>query len=135
MLIGELAARTAVTAKTLRFYEREQLLPEPQRTSGGYRDYEPDAVGRVTFIRQAQAAGLTLAQIGQILAIRDDGQAPCAHAAQLIDQQLENVERRLTELQATRKQLRQLAERARRLDPDDCTDLCHIIQRDNPDTP
>lgn len=128
MLIGELGDRTGVTPKTLRFYERERLLPEPPRTSGGYRDYEPDAVDRVTFIRQAQAAGLTLAQIGQILAIRDDGQAPCAHAAQLIDQQLEDVERRLTELQATRGQLRQLAERARRLDPDDCTDFCHIIQ-------
>lgn len=134
MLIGELAEHTGVTPKTLRFYERERLLPEPPRTSGGYRDYPPDAADRVTFIRQAQAAGLTLAHIGQILAIRDDGRAPCAHATQLIDQQLRDVERRLTQLRATRSQLKELADRARRLDPDDCTDFCHIIQPDRPNT-
>lgn len=133
MLIGELADRTGVTPKTLRFYEREHLLAEPQRTSGGYRDYQPDVADRVAFIRQAQAAGLTLAQIGQILAIRDDGRAPCEHATELIGQRLEDVEGRLAELEATRDQLRQLAHRARRLDPDDCTDYCHIIQPDSPD--
>lgn len=128
MLIGELAQRTDVTPKTLRFYEHEGLLPEPERTSGGYRDYRSDAIDRVGFIRRAQASGLTLRQIGQILDIRDDGRTPCAHTSDLIGHRLAEIEQRLAELQATRDQLRLLADRARQLDPEDCTDYCHIIQ-------
>lgn len=60
MLIGEVAEATGVSTKALRFYEDEGLLHEPDRTSGGYRDYRPDVIDRVVFVRQAQAAGLTL---------------------------------------------------------------------------
>jgi DNA-binding transcriptional MerR regulator len=76
MLIGELATATGVSTKTLRFYEADGLLFEPDRTSAGYRDCADTAIDRVVFIRQAQAAGLTLAQIRQILTIRDGGQPP-----------------------------------------------------------
>jgi hypothetical protein len=54
---------------------RERLV-----TPAGYRDYAPDVLARIDFIHRGQAAGLTLAQIGQILAIREDGQAPCEHS-------------------------------------------------------
>jgi MerR family transcriptional regulator, copper efflux regulator len=128
VLIGELAARTGVPPRTLRFYESQRLLPEPPRTAGGYRDYDPEAADRVAFIRHGLASGLSLRQIGEILAIRDDGHAPCAHATSLIHQRLAEVEHRLAELEATRDQLRQLAERARYVDPDDCLDYCHIIE-------
>lgn len=127
MLIGEVAERTGVTAKTLRFYERAGLVPEPERTGGGYRDYGPQVLDRVAFIRHGQAAGLTLRQIGQILEIRDAGRAPCEHATAIIDRRLIEVEERLVELRATRAQLRRLADRARRLDPEDCGSYCHII--------
>lgn len=120
MRIGELAAAAGVTAKTLRFYEAEGLLHEPSRTSAGYRDYGPAAVARVRFVRQAQAAGLTLRQIGEILEVRDGGQAPCRHAADLVEQRLAEVEQRLRELRATRAQLRGLRERLEALDPADC---------------
>ncbi|MPZ27454.1 MAG: MerR family DNA-binding protein [Micromonosporaceae bacterium] len=128
MRIGELARRTGTTAKTLRFYEGEGLLPEPARTRSGYRDYPTDALDRVTFVRDAQKAGFTLRQIGQILHIRDGGQPPCAHVGQLIDQRLDEVERRLAELQQTRTHLRELAHRTRQLDPADCGGYCEIIQ-------
>ncbi len=120
MLIGEVAHATGVTAKTLRFYESDGLLPEPARTAGGYRDYPTEAVGRVTFIRQAQAAGLTLAQIREILAVRDDGQPPCEHVAALVGERLREVERRLEELQGTRRELLALRQRLDELDPADC---------------
>ncbi|MEX2549002.1 MAG: heavy metal-responsive transcriptional regulator [Nitriliruptoraceae bacterium] len=120
MLIGELAGATGVTAKTLRFYEADGLLPEPVRTSGGYRDYPSEAVRRVTFIRQAQAAGLTLAQIREILAIRDDGHPPCGHVAELVEERLSEVERRLEELERTRRELLALRRRLEGLDPSDC---------------
>lgn len=116
-----------MSTKTLRFYEREGLLTEPARTSGGYRDYSPSAAERVRFIKDAQAAGFILAQIGEILAIRDDGQPPCDHVATLVDQRLAEVEQRLQELESVRDQLRDVAARTHRYTPDDCDGYCGLI--------
>ena len=127
MLIGEVAQRTGVTTKALRFYEREGLLPEPERTDGGYRDYDPEAVERVAFIKDAQAAGFTLTQIGEILALRDEGQVPCGHVADLVERRLAEVDRRLRELRHIRKQLLTIADRADGFDPDDCDGYCGLI--------
>jgi MerR family copper efflux transcriptional regulator len=77
-------------------------MPAPPRTSTGYRDYSADAAARLTFIRDAQAAGLTLAEIRSVVAIRDDGQAPYAHVADLIGQHLTQIEQRLAELAQAR---------------------------------
>lgn len=129
MLIGELARETRTTAKTLRFYEDEGLLPEPGRTPSGYRDYSRGALDRVVFIRAAQAAGFTLRQIGQILAIRDGGQPPCEHVGQLIGDRLDDIDKRIAELQQTRAHLQDLARRTRAFDPADCDGYCGIIQQ------
>ena len=120
MLIGEVAQATGVTTKTLRYYEAEGLLPPPARTAGGYRDYPPATIDRVAFIKRAQAAGLTLAQINEVLVIRDAGSAPCAHVATLVDERLDAVDRRLRELQDTRRELLDLRKRLDELDPTDC---------------
>lgn len=127
MKIGELAERTAVSAKTIRYWESEGLVPEPSRTASGYRDYHDDAADRLEFIRRCQTAGLTLAQIRQILDISDTGTAPCEHVAAVVAERLAEVEARLTELEATRAQLRRLVERAARQDPSDCEGFCSII--------
>lgn len=129
MRIGELATATGVTTKTLRFYESQGLLAEPGRTPAGYRDYPDAAIGRVAFIRQAQTAGLTLAQIAQILAVRDDGHPPCGHVAELVEHRLDEVTRRLDELERTRAELLALRQRLSTLDPDDCHDdaICAAI--------
>lgn len=129
MLIGELAEATGSTTKTLRYYEQIGLLHEPDRTSGGYRDYDAEVVGRVTFIRQARSAGLTLRQVAEILAIRDDGRVPCGHVGELVDDRLAEVDARLRELRRTRRQLRELRGRLDRLDPADCPagDICAAV--------
>ncbi|HVL99828.1 MAG TPA: heavy metal-responsive transcriptional regulator [Egibacteraceae bacterium] len=129
MLIGALADATGVPAKTLRYWEAQGLLREPARTHGGYRDYPDDTAERVAFIRHAQAAGLTLRQIREIVAIRDGGKAPCAHAADLVDERLTEVEARLRELEETRTALRGLRRRLRALDPADCdpASVCSAI--------
>jgi len=129
MLIGHLAAATGVTTKTLRFYEDEALLAAPARTPAGYRDYPDEAIDRVRFIRHAQAAGLTLDHIGQVLTIRDGGEPPCDHVARLVDQRLADVERRLAELEHTRTELHALKLRLDDLDPADCDDtgICVAI--------
>ncbi|MDL4770718.1 heavy metal-responsive transcriptional regulator [Actinomadura xylanilytica] len=129
MRIGVLAAQAGVTAKTIRFYEDAGLLPEPPRTSGGYRHYPEEAVLRLAFIRDAQAAGLSLAEIRGVLAIRDGGQAPCAHVTDLIDQHLAQVEQRLVELGQARDALRALKRRAAATDPANCGsgEVCTIL--------
>ena len=98
MRIGEVAQASGTTAKTLRYYEDVGLLPDPDRSPAGYRDYGPEVLDRLHFIRRGQAAGLTLAQIGQVLAIRDRGQAPCQHVTDLLDTRLAVIDRQLAEL-------------------------------------
>ncbi|GEL19206.1 heavy metal-responsive transcriptional regulator [Pseudonocardia asaccharolytica] len=129
MRIGVLAQRGGVTAKTVRFYEEAGLLSEPPRTSAGYRDYPEGAVARLGFIRDAQAAGLTLAEIRGVLAIRDGGLVPCRHVTDLIDQHLAQIEQRLTELAQARDVLRRLQRRAATTDPAQCAsdEVCSIL--------
>jgi len=98
MKIGELATQGAVTAKTIRFYEDAGLLPPPARTLSGYRDYATETIDRLAFIRQSQAAGLSLQQIKQILAITDRGDAPCTHVRQLLSTRLDGVRAQIAEL-------------------------------------
>jgi len=128
MRIGELAAAVGVPAQTIRFYEPRGLLPEPARGANGYRYYPDQSTSRVAFIRAAQAAGLTLTEIG-IIDLRDDGHLPCAHVTNLIDAKLADVRGRMRDLAALATGLEQLLDRSHHLDPADCTDtdICHII--------
>ncbi len=129
MLIGELAHAAGATTPTIRFYERQQLLPTPLRSGNGYRDYNTADLDRVRFIRAAQSSGLSLAEIRGILDIRDDGQPPCRHVSDLIDNKLAEVRRRMAELVALEQELQRLGERARLLNPAECgdSDICRII--------
>lgn len=120
MRIGELAAAAGVSAKTVRYYEAEGLLPEPDRAPNGYRDYDGGDVDRVVFVRQAQAAGLTLRQIREVMAIREQGRPPCSHVADLVEARLAEVEQRLRMLRETRRRLLDLGRRLDELDPADC---------------
>lgn len=129
MRIGDLAAAGGVTAKTVRYYEQAGLLPPPPRTPGGYRDYPTSAVTRLAFVRDAQHAGLTLAEIRGILTLRDSGEAPCDHVTGLIGRHLEEIDRRMAELRTTRTALRELARRAAETDPAICMEagICSIF--------
>lgn len=112
-------------------------MPPPPRTSSGYRDYPPAAAARLTFIRDAQHAGLTLAEIRSILVLRDSDEAPCGHVTDLIHQHLEEINRRIAELRKTRTALRDLAQQAAETDPQSCSDadtICRIISPPPPAT-
>ena len=128
MRIGELADQSGVSAKTLRFWESAGLLADPARTPSGYRNYDPEVLERLNFIRHAQAAGLTLAEIRQVLAIADGGEPPCGHVTDLIDQHLTEVVDRIRDLTETRALLHHLAQRAADQDPADCDGYCAILQ-------
>jgi DNA-binding transcriptional MerR regulator len=119
--IGELADAVGTTTKTLRFYEQQGLLPEAERTPAGYRDYPPEVVPRIDFIHRGKAAGLTLAQIREILQIRDHGQPPCGHVRDLLDTRLADLDAQIYRLVALRDTLAQLRNHAATLEPTTCT--------------
>lgn len=102
MRIGEIAKATGTTTKTLRFYEAAGLLSPAGRSPAGYRQFGDDAVDRLDFIRRGRTAGLSLAQIRQIIEIRDTGTAPCRHVRDLLGSRLEALDRQISELQALR---------------------------------
>lgn len=111
MRIGELAAATGTTTKTLRFYDTAGLVHPSTRSPAGYRDYDAHAVDRVGFILRGRAAGLTLAQIREILDLRDAGTAPCDHVQRTLDQQLATLEQHIAELTALRETVASLRRR------------------------
>lgn len=129
MKIGELAAQVDVSAKTIRYYEGIGLLRSPSRTSSNYRDFADDAIERLRFIRDSQAAGLTLAEIGSILDMKDAGQSTCAHTRDLIHRHLDEIDGQIEALKAARTEMEALARRADSLDPGACSDphRCQVI--------
>src|SRR5512132_3960055 len=105
MRIGTLASALGITSKAVRFYERSGLLKEPARTESGYRQYGPDDLKRLRFIRQAKDLGFTLTEIGSMLRMHDAGQAPCAEVIAIAERHLAGVESEIQRLQRFRRQL------------------------------
>ena len=129
MRIGELANQTGVSTKTIRYYESIELLAEPPRTASGYRDYGDDVRERLTFIRDAQASGLSLGEIASVLELKGSGEGSCGHTTTLLERHLDDIDQQIDRLSKARIALRQLADRARSLDPAACTDpnRCQVI--------
>lgn len=137
MRIGELASQTGVTAQTIRFYERTGVLAAPTRTPSGYRDYDDDAVARLGFVRSAQTVGLSLAEIRDVLGLRDQGETPCEHVVGILVRRAGELDVRIAELATMRDELRRLAQRAATLDPRQCdpANICHVIPDASPGHP
>lgn len=129
MQIGEIARSVGLATSAIRFYEEKGLLPEPERTASGYRDYDPSVVDRLQFIRAGQAVGLTLGELSQVLDIRDRGESPCRHVTELIDDRISDVDQRLKDLRALRRDLVGLREHAGEVDPAECLpeSVCRIL--------
>ncbi|MBI4245836.1 MAG: heavy metal-responsive transcriptional regulator [Candidatus Rokubacteria bacterium] len=105
--IGELARRAGVTAKAIRFYERKRVLPPAKRAVNGYRLYGNVAVEMLRFVKQATGLGLTLAEIKDIIAIRQGGRPPCTHVHRLLRDKAVELDRKLKDLLDVRRRIRQ----------------------------
>lgn len=129
MRIGDLAAQAGVTTKAVRFYEQAEVLPPPDRTPSGYRDYDAGALARLRFVKAAQAAGLSLAEIREVVAVRGTHGPPCEHVIALLDRHAADLDARIADLEAARAEVRRLRDRARDLDPAACgpDGVCHVI--------
>ncbi len=106
MRIGELAKRAGVTPDTIRYYERERLLPSPERTPSGYRDHGPGVLDDLRFIKKAQASGLKLRDVREVMQIAAGGLPPCEHVRATVTTRLAEVEQRLRELRSLRSTLK-----------------------------
>ena len=104
--IGELARRAGVTAKAIRFYERKGVLPPARRTANRYRVYGDDAAEILGFVKQASGLGLTLAEIKDIIAIRQGGRPPCTHVHDLLREKAAELDRKLKDLVDVRQRIR-----------------------------
>jgi MerR family transcriptional regulator, copper efflux regulator len=129
MRIGEVAARSGISTNTIRYYEDIGVLPRPERSASGYRDYAVSVLDRLAFVRAAQAIGLSLGEIRSIVALRDEGETPCGHVLHLLRHRAADLDRRIAELLALRDELHRLVARAEALDPTDCDQrrICHLI--------
>jgi DNA-binding transcriptional MerR regulator len=105
LTVGQLAARVKVRADTIRYYERVGLLPEPSRTDGDHRRYGAADLDRMLFIRGAQRLGLRLAEIRELLAVRETGVCPCGPAELLLQQHVAEIDREIARLAALRAEL------------------------------
>lgn len=125
--IGALAKKSGLTPDTIRYYEEISVIPDPVRSSGGYRIYEASDIERLEFIGQAQALGLSLEEIREILALADGGVEPCDHVRDRLRQRLSEVKCRMKELAGLRRRLQAvLRETEQSRKPEGCR--CQIIE-------
>ncbi len=125
MKIGELSQASATPVETIRFYERESLLPAPARTEANYRIYTPVHAERLGFIRQCRNLDMALEEVRVLLRFRDAPREDCGEVNALLDAHIGHVSHRIRELRALEKQLRDL--RAQCVSPHAAMD-CGILQ-------
>lgn len=132
--IGAVAKRVGVAIDTIRYYEREGLLPEPQRRASGYRSYGDDAIAQLRFIRRAKNLGFTLEEIRELLALSTDRQRGVKAVKQRAQQRLAAIDERIAELHKVRDGLAQLVDSCPgHGKPEECPILRALVEdRDEP---
>ncbi|HLF37373.1 MAG TPA: MerR family transcriptional regulator [Anaerolineales bacterium] len=130
MQIQDLAHRTGVSAKAIRYYESIDLLPSPKRRPNGYREYGQADVERLKLVAGARNLDFSLGDIEEILALRDRREAPCRVVLRLLEEKTGQIRERITQLQKLEVQLRQLSAVGLTFPTDDVDGkncVCHLV--------
>jgi Cu(I)-responsive transcriptional regulator len=106
--IGDLAKATGTKVETIRWYERVGVLPSPERTPGNYRAYGAAQLERLSFVRRARDLGFSLDQVRELLQLADDRERSCDAVDRVAREHLDEVERKIADLEALRRELRDL---------------------------
>jgi Cu(I)-responsive transcriptional regulator len=106
LTIGDLGKATNTKVETVRYYERIGLLPKPPRSTGNYRSYGAAELGRLSFIRRARDLGFPLDQVRALLGLSDDRSCDCADIDRLAKDHLREVDRKIADLKALRRELK-----------------------------
>lgn len=128
MDISQFSKLTGVPKKTLRYWEEIGVLPAPERSPNGYRQYDKGDFKAVKFILSAKAIGLSLGEIKSIMKLKKN-EVPCNYVYNLLVERAEKIEERIENLKSIKLELEQLIKRASQLDLQNCSDdeICHII--------
>ena len=132
MEIRELAKRTSVPAKTIRYYEEIELLPTPKRKPNGYREYTEVDVDRLKLVAGARRLDISLPEVKEILDLRDHNVAPCGVMLELLEQKTDEISRRIAELQQMQEDLQQLYSLGATFPTDDVDGkncICHLVSQ------
>lgn len=127
--IGELSQQTDVSRETIRYYERIELLPPPQRSTNGYRQYSKEDVERLQFIRLSRTLDFSIDEIREILALRERQEAPCQYVMDVMDARIDEIESRIQDLEKLKSEIQYLHKVGHKL-PEDVqmkTCVCHLI--------
>ncbi len=130
MRISELSEHTGVPAKTIRYYEEMGLLPTPTRKPNGYREYREVDVDRLRLVAGARRLDFSLAEISEIIDLRDRRIAPCGVLLDLLNQKAEEISLRISELQRVQKDLEALYSVGLTFPTDDVEGkncVCHLV--------
>ena len=134
LTIGQVAAMAEVNIQTIRYYERRGLVATPRRTGSGYRQYAPDAVSRLRFIRHAQELGFSLQEIGELLSLRVRNSSACETVAWKTRQKINLVQQRIADLQRMQRTLEGLASACTARRPtEDCPILAALEDHGDPE--
>lgn len=120
MSIGQLGKATGTVVETIRYYEKIGLIAPPARTAGNYRSYGSGEVAKLSFIRRARALGFGLEQIRALLELAEDRGRPCSEVDALARRNLDDVESKISDLVALRRELSNLIAQCGRGTVDDC---------------
>jgi Hg(II)-responsive transcriptional regulator len=131
LTIGKVASRAGVGVETVRFYERQGLLLEPDRRASGYRQYGEDVVARLRFIRRAKELGFTLKEVAELLALRHDPAATRSDVRQKVRAKVEDIEAKVRDLQRIREVLLALGETCHGHGPAGDCPILEAIDRDD----
>lgn len=108
-MIGELSKKTGVGIETIRYYEREGLLSPSRRRSSGYREYQDDAVRRLTFVRRAKELGFSLKETRELLVVSASKDATCKDIKHRTQLKIQTIDMKIADLQRIRDSLNRLA--------------------------
>jgi Cu(I)-responsive transcriptional regulator len=120
MNIGEVAAETGVTAKSIRYYESINLISAPARTESGYRQYSDRDVQILHFIKRARGLGFSVAEVAELLSLYQDRDRASAEVKGIVEARLAEIDQKISELESIRATLRTLANRCHGDDRPDC---------------
>ena len=125
MTIGKVAKATGIGIETIRFYERQGLVPDPPRRSSGYRQYPEETLGRLRFIMRAKELGFSLKEIAELLALRVAPDTSSREIKQRVEEKIQDVEGKIRSLRRIKKALVALDESCSGCGP---TGECPILE-------
>ncbi|WP_028606123.1 Cd(II)/Pb(II)-responsive transcriptional regulator [Ottowia thiooxydans] len=129
MKIGDLATASGTPTDTIRYYEREGLLPAAARTEANYRQYEKAHLEQLLFIRHCRNLDMSLDEVRELLAVRNAPEAGCETANRVLDEHISHVSHRIRELRALERQLKELRGRcATSKSSDECGILVSLAE-------